>query len=81
MVKGKDYFYSYISRNIIPIHRVAELSQSTEIKRKPTLEELLSTIINRDEVEKLIKQPVRKIDYFPSFKSRFLYPIGSSFFR
>jgi len=46
------------SFDIIHINRVAKLAQSTEIERKPTLEELLSTVINRDEVEKLIKQPV-----------------------
>ncbi|CAF4056524.1 unnamed protein product [Rotaria sp. Silwood2] len=40
--------------------KVAELAQFIEIERKPTLEELLSTIINRDEVEKLIKQPGRR---------------------
>ena len=45
------------------LNRVAELAQSIEIERKPTLEELLSTIINRDEIEKLIQQPV-KIYYF-----------------
>jgi hypothetical protein len=43
---------------------VAELAQSIEIERKPTLDELLSTIINRDEVEKLIKQPVKIIFSF-----------------
>jgi hypothetical protein len=46
------------------LNRVAELAQCTEIQRKPTLEELLSTIINRDEIEKLIQQPVRIIIFF-----------------
>jgi hypothetical protein len=43
------------------LNRVAELAQNIEIERRPTLEELLSTVINRDEVEKLIKQPVQLI--------------------
>jgi hypothetical protein len=46
------------------LNRVAELAQSIEIQRKPTLEELLSTIINRDEIEKLIQQPVQIISFF-----------------
>jgi hypothetical protein len=46
------------------LNRVAELAQSIEIQRKPTLEELLSTIINRDEIEKFIQQPVQIIIIF-----------------
>ena len=59
MAKGKNTSFSIICHSI-SVHRVAELAQGTEIDHKPTLEELLSTIINRDEVEKLIKQPVSK---------------------
>jgi hypothetical protein len=61
LVNGERYGYFYSnSLKIVYIHSVAELAQCTEIGRKPSLEELLSTIINRDEVEKLIKQPVKK---------------------
>lgn len=38
--------------------RVAELAQTIEIEHKLTLEELLNVIINRDDIEKLLKQPV-----------------------
>ncbi|CAF2085568.1 unnamed protein product [Rotaria magnacalcarata] len=40
--------------------KVAELVQLIGSKRKPTLNELLSTIINRNEVERLIKEPGRR---------------------
>jgi hypothetical protein len=70
MEKGKIYFEK-IFENIINLNRVAELAQIIEIEREPTLEELLSTIINRDEVEKLIKQPVKII--FSFFVLKFKY--------
>ena len=41
--------------------RVSELAQTIEFEHKPTLEELLSTVINRDEVEELVKRPVEEI--------------------
>ncbi|CAF3545026.1 unnamed protein product [Rotaria sordida] len=40
--------------------KVAELAQTIEFEHKPTIEELLSTVINRDEVEELIKKPGRR---------------------
>ena len=40
------------------LNRVAQLAQSTTVEGKLSLEDLLSTVINRDEVEKWIKQPV-----------------------
>ncbi|CAF2899332.1 unnamed protein product [Rotaria sp. Silwood2] len=40
--------------------KVSELAQTIEFEHKPTLEELLSTLINRDEVEELIKKPGRR---------------------
>ena len=43
------------------IIRVAELAQTIEFEHKPTLEELLGTVINRDEVEELVKRPVKFI--------------------
>jgi hypothetical protein len=41
--------------------RVAELAQTIEFEHKPTLDELLGTVTNRDEVEELIKRPVEFI--------------------
>jgi hypothetical protein len=46
---------------LIKIIRVAELAQTIELEHKPTIEELLSTVINRDEVEELVKRPVEFI--------------------
>ncbi|CAF4470516.1 unnamed protein product, partial [Rotaria magnacalcarata] len=39
---------------------VTDLAQTVELEQKPTLEELLSTVINREDVEELIKKPGRR---------------------
>jgi hypothetical protein len=46
---------------IYKIIRAAEVAQTIEFEHKPTLEELLGTVINRDEVEGLVKRPVEFI--------------------
>ncbi|CAF0958808.1 unnamed protein product [Rotaria sordida] len=56
----KIMYNYFVPIALINGEKVAELAQSIEIERKPTLEELLSTIINRDDIEKLIKQPSRR---------------------
>ncbi|CAF3409746.1 unnamed protein product [Rotaria sp. Silwood1] len=56
----KLMFNYFVPIALINGEKVAELAQFIEIERKPTLEELLSTIINRDEVEKLIKETGRR---------------------
>lgn len=43
---------------------MADLAKSIPVEGKPTLEELLSTLINRDEVEKLIRQPVKTRPFY-----------------
>ena len=43
---------------------MAELGQTIEVQCKPTLDELLSTIINRNEVEQFLKQPVNELFIF-----------------
>ncbi|CAF3362603.1 unnamed protein product [Rotaria socialis] len=40
--------------------KVTDLAQTVELEQKPTLEELLSTVINREDVEELIKKPGRR---------------------
>ena len=39
-------------------NRVTDLAQKIELEYKPTIDELLTTVINRDEVEELVKRPV-----------------------
>lgn len=50
--------------------RVAELAQTIEFEHKPTLKELLCTVINRDEVEELVKRPVKRILLMKSKRTR-----------
>ena len=38
--------------------RVAELARNMDMDMNPTKEQLLSTFINREEIEKLVKTPV-----------------------
>lgn len=57
--KGKINFLINIIQLII--NRVIELAQKVELEHKPTLEELLSAIVNRIEVEELFKQTVKFI--------------------
>jgi len=54
-------FFNKIFSFCYEIIRVAELAQTIELEHKPTLEELLGTVINRDEVEELVKRPVEFI--------------------
>ena len=56
---------------LIKIIRVAELAQTIELEHKPTIEELLSTVINRDEVEELVKRPVEFISIDKKIKYMF----------
>lgn len=60
MAEGKP-LHSSRSLSHHYFNRVAELSQTITVEGQLTLENLLSTIINRDEVEKWIKQPVKLI--------------------
>ena len=43
------------------LSRVTDLAQKIELDHKPSVDELLTTVINREEVEELVKQPVRLI--------------------
>jgi hypothetical protein len=58
MEKSKIIFY-FTKYYFIKIIRVADLAHTIELEQKPTIEELLCTIVNRDEVEELVKRPVR----------------------
>ncbi len=55
-----NLFKKYYSFQII---RVIELAQAIELEHKPTLEELLSAVMNREEVEELVKRIVKFIDF------------------
>ncbi len=62
--------------------RVAELAQTIEFEHKPTLDELLGTVTNRDEVEELVKRPVEFISLINK-KCKYYFKknqIGSSIF-
>lgn len=70
MVKSKIEMISNYELYIIDIPRVAEIAQTIEFEHRPSLEELLNTVINRDDVEELVKRPVR-----------FLHPKWCKFYR
>ncbi len=59
-----NLFDKYYSFEII---RVIELAQAIELEHKPTLEELLSAVMNREEVEELVKRIVKFIDFINLF--------------
>ena len=50
--------YSIILFDFFSLIRVTDLAQRIELEYKPTVDELLTTVINRDEVEELVKRPV-----------------------
>ncbi len=59
-----NLFNKYYSFEIL---RVIELAQAIELEHKPTLEELLSAVMNREEVEELVKRIVKFIDFINLF--------------
>lgn len=48
---------------ILLFFRVAELSKCVDMELKPTDDELIETFLNKQEILKLIKEPVNKIIY------------------
>jgi hypothetical protein len=50
------------------IDRLADLAEEFELERPPSIDDLLSCIVNRDDVENIIFKPVI-IPFFYSLKS------------
>ena len=48
------------------------MSKCVEMDLKPTLDELLDTFLNREDVEKLVKAPVRIINLYFAAENEFL---------
>jgi len=84
MVKSKRKLFLFQTKKkiffIYKIIRVAELAQTIEFEYKPTLEELLSTVINREDVEELVKRPVNFISLVNIYIYNIKNQIGSSIF-
>ena len=47
------------------IHRLADLAEEFELERPPSIDDLLSCIVNRDDVENIIFKPVSLIPLIP----------------
>ena len=59
MEKGKDCSSPCLSPAFVDrSNRVSELAELIELEHQPSLDELLTAVINRDEVEEMVKRPV-----------------------
>ena len=59
MGRGKDCSRPYLSSPFFDRwNRVSDLAEQIELEHRPSLDELLSAVINRDEVEEMVKRPV-----------------------